>query len=126
MNCSIQDIKTLVTNIRLYDNNLNEYTLLKTSNKCLDWGRIHCSWSERNSKNGINWLKATENSIIMEPFDKSGGVPFGNIMVSVDYKDFSETFFKIQPERLSMAVVISDKGEIILTIRSTNKILADW
>jgi signal transduction histidine kinase/CheY-like chemotaxis protein len=109
--------KDFVTKIRLYDNNLNEYTLFKDETKknnewiegdfiALDQRHI----VKRDSLEEINGEFNYYETIL----GNNGGVQFGNIMVTVDYKKFFQKLFsKFNLKDYQWQWVVSDKGEVI-------------
>ena len=107
--------KDFVTNIRLYDSNLNEFTLSKDEVKndwiegdfiALDQRRIVSVDSMGESNGKFNYYA----TVLL----KSGGAPYGNIMVTVDYKKFFLKLFSVfNFTEYQWQWVISDSGEII-------------
>jgi signal transduction histidine kinase/CheY-like chemotaxis protein len=107
--------KDFVIKIRLYDNNLNEFTLSKDEAKndwiegefiALDQRKIENMESLVESNGEFNYF----GTILM----KSSGEPFGNIMVTVDYKRFFlKLFSEFNLKDYQWQWVISDKGEIV-------------
>ena len=107
--------KDFVTNIRLYDNNLNEYTLSKdeATNAWIEGEFIALDQREIQKMDKLVESNGKFN-YYGTILTKSGGVPFGNIMVSVDYKRFFlKLFSKFNLKDYQWQWVISDKGEII-------------
>jgi signal transduction histidine kinase/CheY-like chemotaxis protein len=103
----------LITGIRLYDNNKNEFTLKK-------------------DETGINWLEQTfilhvqgeivSREILYEEGRKfeyyvpvlSNEIPIGNILINIDYqKYFKETFNAFNFQDYQWQWVIGDSGKII-------------
>ena len=107
--------KDFVTRIRLYDNNLNEFTLSKDETKnvfiegefiALDQRQIKRMDSMDESNGEFNYY----GTILM----KDEREPFGNIMVTVDYKRyFLKLFSEFNLKEYQWQWVLSDNGEII-------------
>ena len=104
---------SLVTGIKLYDNNKNEFTLKKdeTSNSWLEQNFILHVQGEiepreiliRGSRNFEYFLPVLEND-----------VPVGNIVVTVDYqKYFNEVFSVFNFKDYQWQWVFGDSGQII-------------
>ncbi|MBA4322353.1 MAG: hypothetical protein C0408_05990, partial [Odoribacter sp.] len=107
--------RDFVTNIRLYDNNLNEFTLSKDE---VGGGWIEGEFISLDQKRVISMDSLVENNgefnyyttILM----KNGGKPFGNIVVTVNYKRFFlKLFSEFNLKDYQWQWVISDNGEII-------------
>jgi signal transduction histidine kinase/CheY-like chemotaxis protein len=107
--------KDIVTRIRLYDNNLNEFTLSKDEMNngwiegefiALDQRQIKRMDLMEESNGEFNYY----GTILM----KGGKEPFGNIMVTVDYKRyFKKLFSEFNLKEYQWQWVLGDNGEII-------------
>jgi signal transduction histidine kinase/CheY-like chemotaxis protein len=107
--------KEFVTQIRLYDNKLNEFTLSKDDLKD-DW--IEVEFTSLDQKRIVSMDSLVESNgefnyygtILM----KNGGAPFGNIVVTVDYKRyFLKLFSEFNLKDYQWQWVISNEGEIV-------------
>jgi hypothetical protein len=97
--------RDFVTKVRLYDDNLNEFTLSKDENKnewiegefiALDQRRL-VSMDSLKFENGEFNYYAT--------LLQQGGKQFGNIVVTVDYKKFfQKNIFRVSRQGLSVAM----------------------
>jgi signal transduction histidine kinase/CheY-like chemotaxis protein len=113
--------KDFVTRIRLYDNSLNEFTLSKDELNngwiegefiALDQRQIMRMDVMEESNGEFNYYGA----ILM----KGGREPFGNIMVTVDYKRyFLKLFSEFNLKEYQWQWVLSDNGEIIFNNSGT-------
>jgi signal transduction histidine kinase/CheY-like chemotaxis protein len=108
-----QKYKDFVIKIRLYDNNLNEYTLSKDESKN-DWidgefialDQREIQMRERLMQDGKNFDYYV--TILKD------GKPAGNIVVTVDYqKYFMRLFSKFNMKDYQWQWVLSDSGKII-------------
>jgi signal transduction histidine kinase/CheY-like chemotaxis protein len=107
--------KDFVSKIRVYDNNLNEYTLdrdeegsgwIEQKFIVLDQRRI----VERDSLDQSN----REFNYYATILTKQDGVPFGNILVTVDYKKFFQNLFsEFNLKEYQWQWVINDAGGIV-------------
>jgi signal transduction histidine kinase/CheY-like chemotaxis protein len=106
--------KDFVTRIRLYDNNLNEFTLLKDEEGgwiegdfiALDQRQIRTMDSLDQSNGEFNYYGTI--------LKKESGKPFGNIVVTVDYiKFFKKLFSEFNLQEYQWQWVINNAGEII-------------
>ena len=107
--------KDFVTNIRLYDNYLNEYTLSRDE-QTYEWieGEFTALDQREIQKMDILIESNGKFNYYAPILMKSGGDPFGNIMVTVDYKRFFQKLFsKFNLKDYQWQWVVSDKGEII-------------
>jgi PAS domain S-box-containing protein len=107
--------KDFVAKIRVYDDHLNEYTLLKDEE-----GR---NWIEQE------FIVLDQRPVIMRDsldqsngefnyyatiLPKNGGTPVGNILVTVDYKRFFQKLFsEFNLKEYQWQWVINEKGEIV-------------
>jgi signal transduction histidine kinase/CheY-like chemotaxis protein len=107
--------KDFVTKIRLYNNKMNEFTLFKDEelnvfiegeSTFLDQREIRKIDKLDESNGEFNYY----GTILM----KGSGEPYGNIMVTVDYKKyFQKLFSKFNLKEYQWQWVMSDAGEII-------------
>ena len=107
--------KDFVIKIRLYDNNLNEFTLSKDEIEN-EW--IEGEFTSLDQKRLVSMDSLVEESngefnfygtILMK-----GGKQFGNIVMTVDYKNFFlKLFSKFNLTEYQWQWVISDEGDII-------------
>ena len=107
--------KDFVIKMRLYDNNLNEYTLSKDE-ITNDWieGDYTALDQRQIKKMDILEKSGGEFNYYGTILMKNGGEPIGNIMVTVDYKKFFQKLFsKFNLKDYQWQWVVSDSGEII-------------
>jgi signal transduction histidine kinase/CheY-like chemotaxis protein len=107
--------KEFVSKIRVYDNRLNEYTLLKDEEGSgwieqefivLDQRRV----VERDSLDQSN----REFNYYATILTKKSGVPVGNILVTVDYKKFFQNLFsEFNLKDYQWQWVVNDAGGIV-------------
>jgi signal transduction histidine kinase/CheY-like chemotaxis protein len=113
-----------VTNIRLYDNNLNEYTLSKDeeSDKWID-GEF-TSLDQRMIRK-MDALEETngEFNYYSGLLDKKSGTLFGNIVVTVDYnRFFTKLFSEFNLSNIQWQWVIKADGVIIFDNNGGKKV----
>jgi signal transduction histidine kinase/CheY-like chemotaxis protein len=107
--------KDLISKIRLYDNNLNEYTLFKDEEKNVFIDGEFIALDQRplimrDSLEQSNGEFSYYGTILW----KNDGGQFGNIVVTIDYKKFFRKLFsEFKIEEYQWQWVINDAGDIV-------------
>ena len=103
-----------VTNMRLYDNNLNEYTLSKDEAKNEGWIENDFISLDQRPIETMEKLVEKDKSFNYYSTILDNGKPVGNIAVTVDYKKyFLNLFSEFNLKDYQWQWVISNTGEII-------------
>jgi signal transduction histidine kinase/CheY-like chemotaxis protein len=111
-----------VTKIRLYDNNLNEYTLSKDEEKNEFIENTFIALDQKPIRKEFLLDSADEFNYFATILRKESGLPFGNIMVTVDYrKYFRNIFSEFNLKGIQWQWVVNDKGQIIFDNRDSIK-----
>jgi signal transduction histidine kinase/CheY-like chemotaxis protein len=106
--------KDFVTEIRVYDDSLNEFTLSKEEAKN-EWIENTFSALDQRKLIRMDSLETEKGKFnYYVPLLLSNGKQYGNIMVSVDYKKFFQKLFsEFSLKESQWQWVINDAGEII-------------
>jgi signal transduction histidine kinase/CheY-like chemotaxis protein len=105
--------KDFVTKIRIYDSNLNEFTLSKDEVKN-DWIEGEFTALDQRKIEVMEKLVKTDNEFDYYLTILKNGKPDGNIVVAVDYKRyFLKLFSEFNLKEYQWQWVVSNAGEII-------------
>jgi signal transduction histidine kinase/CheY-like chemotaxis protein len=105
--------KDFVTRIRIYDNNLNEFTLSKDEIKN-DWIEGEFTALDQRPLVRIELMVVTDNEFNYYSTILKNGNMEGNIVVTVDYKKFFlKLFSEFNLQEYQWQWVVSNDGEII-------------
>lgn len=105
--------KDFVTKIRIYDSNLNEFTLSWDETKN-DWIPGEYTALDQREIVSMEKLVQKDNEFLYYATILKNGKPDGNIVVTVDYKKyFLKLFSEFNIKKFQWQWVLSDKGEII-------------
>jgi len=124
--------RDFITKIRLYDNNLNEYTLSKDESKN-EWIESEFISLDQRTIETKEVLIKNGNEFNYYGVFFVNGQPTGNIAVTVDYKKyFNKLFSKYNLKDYQWQWVLADDGEIIYdnnenvpVYSEINKIISD-
>ncbi len=124
--------RDFITKIRLYDNNLNEYTLSKDESKN-EWIESEFISLDQRKIETKEVLNKNGNEFNYYGVFFVNGQPTGNIEVTVDYKKyFNKLFSKYNLKDYQWQWVLADDGEIIYdnnenvpVYSEINKIISD-